>query len=311
MFKPGEMIATRSAYGKKLAEMGEENERIVVLDADLSCSTKTCLFAKKFPERFFNAGIAEANMMGMAAGLALSGKIAFASTFAVFATGRAFDQIRISLAYSNSNVKVCASHSGITVGPDGASHHALEDISLMRALPNMRVVVPADANETCIILEKVVDTQGPFYVRLTRPKVPVLEDHDFSFGKASLMREGNDLTIIATGLMVDKALKAAGVLSKEGVSARVLNIHSIKPLDEKAIVKAAKDTGHIVTAEDHSVIGGLGAAVSEVLGENYPTPIARVGSRDLFGVSGEPDELLEAYGMGVSHIVESAKKVKK
>lgn len=309
--KPGDMIATREAYGQKLLEIGEKNKKVVVLDADLSCSTKTCLFAKKFPKRFFNMGVAEANLIGVAAGLGLSGKIAFASTFAVFAAGRAFDQIRMSVVYSNSNVKICASHAGITVGEDGASHHALEDIALMRVLPNMRVVVPADAIETNEILDRITEIYGPFYVRLTRPKVPVLPEHNFEFGRASLMREGDDATIVATGIMVSKALEAAELLAKDDISTRVLNIHMVKPLDHHALVKAAKETGRIVTAEDHNVIGGLGAAVAEHLCENYPTPIARVGARDQFGVSGKPEELLKKFGMSTKHIVKSVKGLMK
>lgn len=309
MLKPGDMVATREAYGKTLLKLGEKDEKIVVLDADLSSSTQTCLFAKRFPERFFNVGVAESNMIGIASGLGLSGKTAFASTFAVFAAGRAFDQIRMSVVYSNSNVKICASHSGISVGEDGASHHALEDIALMRVLPGMRVVQPADAVETEKVIERVADTYGPFYVRLTRTKVPVLPEHEFSFGKAALMREGDDVTIAATGIMVSKALEAAEELAKSGVSARVLNLHMIKPLDENALVKAAKETAGIVTAEDHNVIGGLGAAVAELLGENYPTPISRVGARDHFGISGKPEELLEKFGLSTCKIVKEAKEI--
>jgi transketolase len=305
------MMATREAYGQKLVELGEKNDNIVVLDADLSASTKTCFFAKRFPHRFFNVGVAEANLIGIAAGLGLSGKIAFASTFAVFAAGRAFDQIRMSVAYSDSNVKICASHSGVTVGEDGASHHALEDIALMRVMPNMRVVEPADALETFSIMEEITKTYGPFYVRLTRPSVPVLPEHGFRFGKASLMREGDDVTIVAAGIMVSKAMDAAEKLAKENIHARVLNVHMIDPLDHESIVKAAKETGCIVTAEDHNVVGGLGAAVAEHLGENYPTPIARVGARDGFCVSGKPEELLDKFGMSATHIVQSVKNVMK
>ncbi|MCD6414492.1 MAG: transketolase family protein [Candidatus Diapherotrites archaeon] len=307
--KEGEMIATREAYGKALVELGKKRKDVVVLDADLSKSTKTCFFAAEFPERFFDFGVAEANMMSAAAGLALSGKVAFASTFAVFATGRAFDQVRISIAYSDANVKVCASHSGVTVGEDGASHHALEDMALMRTLPNMRVVVPADAVETFKIIHEIADIYGPFYVRLTRPKVPVLPEHDFKLGEASVMRDGDDATIVATGIMVSKALEAAEQLARKGISTRVLNMHMVKPLDEKAVVKAAKETGYIVTAEDHSVIGGLGAAVSEHLGETHPTPIARVGTRDHFGISGKPEELLENFGMSTRHITKAVEEL--
>lgn len=307
--KEGEMIATREAYGEALVKLGEKRKDIVVVDADLSKSTKTYLFASRFPERFFNFGVAEANMISAAAGLALCGKVVFASTFAVFAPGRTFDQIRMSIAYSDTNVKICSSHSGITVGEDGASHHALEDMALMRVLPNMRIVVPADAVETHIIIPEIADIYGPFYVRLTRPKVPVLPEHEFEFGKASIMRDGDDATIVATGIMVSKALEAAEKLAKESISTRVLNIHMVKPIDYKALVKAAKETGRIITAEDHNIIGGLGAAVAEHLGELYPTPIARVGARDRFGVSGSPEELLEKFGMSTRHIVKAVKEL--
>jgi transketolase len=303
------MIATRTAYGEALLELGRKNRDVVALDADLSCSTRTNKFAKEFPERFFNMGIAEANMMGTASGLALSGKIPFASTFAVFASCRAYDQVRQSIAYSQANVKICASHSGITVGEDGPTHHAIEDIALMRVMPNMRVISPADAWETKKIIPKVASTNGPFYVRLTRPKVPVLPEREFSFGKASVMREGSDATIIATGVMVSRALNAAKKLSEDGLSTRVLNVHSIKPLDEKTVVKASKETNGMVTAEDHSVIGGLGSAVAEVLCENHPAPLKRVGVQDRFCVSGKPGELLETFNMGEKHIVKAVKEV--
>lgn len=305
------MIATRVAYGEALTKLGEKDERIVALDADLSCSTQTKKFADRFPERFFNAGIAEANMMGMAAGLAASGKIPFTSTFAAFATGRCFDQIRVSIAYANLGVKIAATHSGITVGEDGASHQALEDIALMRALPNMRVVVPADANETKKAVATVAETSGPFYLRLGRSKVPVLDEEEFTLGKANLLSDGTDVTIIACGYMVHEAQKAVANLKTNGISVRLLNMHTIKPLDKEAIIKAAKETGRIVTCEEHSIIGGLGSAVAETVSENYPIPIRIIGTRDTFGESGKPADLLNKYGLTGDHIATAVNELMK
>ncbi|MFC2175176.1 transketolase family protein [archaeon] len=304
-------MATRDGYGKALAELGEKNPSVVALDADLSCSTKTKVFADKFPDRFFNAGIAEANLIGMAAGLASSGKIAFASTFAVFATNRCLDQIRVGVAYPKLNVKIAATHSGLTVGEDGASHQALEDISLMRALPHMRVVVPADATEAGKAVFAIADSDGPFYLRLGRPKVPDLEESKFTLGKANLLRDGSDVTLIACGYMVHQALAAADSLKKAGISARVLNMHTVKPLDEKAVLKAAKETGRIVTCEEHSRIGGLGSAVAEFLSITTPTPMRFIGTDDTFGESGQPDELIKKYGLSGSNIAKAAKDLMK
>ncbi|MGB9903107.1 MAG: transketolase family protein [Desulfotomaculales bacterium] len=297
-------IATRDAYGEALVELGKENPDIVVLDADLSKSTKTINFKKRYPERFFNLGVAEQNMLGTAAGLAAAGKIPFCSTFAVFAPGRSFDQLRNSIAYPQLNVKICASHAGITVGEDGATHQSVEDIALVRSVPNMTVLVPADAVETKKAVRAAAEIKGPVYIRLGRAAVPVLHGDDLYFvpGKALVMREGSDATIIAAGMMVAEALEAAGELAKEGVSVRVLNMHTIKPLDVEAIKAAAEETGAIVTAEEHSIIGGLGSAVAEAVCEFCPVPVLRVGIRDTFGESGPPDQLLEKYGLKAHHL---------
>ncbi|MGB4461649.1 MAG: transketolase family protein, partial [Tepidanaerobacteraceae bacterium] len=286
-------IATRDAYGEALAQLGEEIKDIVVLDADLSGSTKTSVFAKKFPERFFNVGIAEQNLMGTAAGFATCGKIPFASTFAVFATGRAFEQVRNSICYPKLNVKIAATHAGLTVGEDGATHQSVEDLSLMRALPNMTVISPADAVETKKAVMAAAFHQGPVYIRLGRMAVETIfdEDYEFEIGKGKVLREGSDVAIIATGIMVAEALRAAEILEKEGINAMVVNIHTLKPIDEDIILKAA-DCGAIVTAEEHTVIGGLGSAVAEVLAEKKPTPMRRIGIKDRFGLSGKPNELL-------------------
>jgi transketolase len=307
----GEKIATRDAYGKALRELGAEMENVVVLDADLSKSTKTADFAKEYPQRFFNMGIAEANLMGVAAGMAAAGKIPFASTFAVFATGRAFEQIRNSIAYPKLNVKIAATHAGITVGEDGGSHQAIEDIALMRAVPNMTVIVPADGIETALAVKAAAKYEGPVYLRLGRPKVPVLYDeaYDFTIGKGVTLREGKDAAVIATGIMVGKALEAAELLAKEGIFPRVINIHTIKPIDREIILKAAVETGAIVTAEEHSIIGGLGSAVCEVCSENAPVPVQRIGIEDVFGESGAPDELMEKFGLTPQAIVERVKRV--
>lgn len=304
-------IATREAYGKALARIGLENENIVVLDADLSKSTKTAEFKKVCDERFFNMGIAEGNMMAVAAGLASCGKIPFVSTFAMFAAGRAFEQIRNSICYPKLNVKICATHAGITVGEDGASHQAIEDISLMRSIPNMVVISPCDAVETEAVIEAITNYNGPCYVRLGRSGVPVInskENYKFELGKAIELREGNDVSIIATGIMVDAALEAANILSEEGIKARVINVHTIKPIDKETIIKAARETGIIITAEEHSIIGGLGSAVCEVVSENHPVPVLRVGVKDVFGESGKPAELLKAYGLMPEDIVKAVKK---
>lgn len=305
------MIATRDAYGEALAKLGEENENIVVLDADLSGSTKTSLFAKKFPERFFNMGIAEANMIGTAAGLAAAGKIPFASTFAIFAVGRAWEQVRQSVAYPKANVKIVATHSGITVGEDGGSHQSVEDIAIMRAVPNMTVIVPADGIETTLAVKAAAHFKGPVYVRLGRNKVPtVFEDsYKFEIGKGVMLRPGTDITFVGTGLMTAQALVAADLLQAEGISARVVHIATIKPLDEDIIIAAARETGAIVTAEEHSIIGGLGGAVAELLSEKCPTKLKRVGIKDRFGLSGKGDELIKYFGLLPENLVEAAKEI--
>lgn len=304
-------IATREAYGEALAQLGMENPDVVVLDADLAKSTKTINFKKRFPERFFDMGVAEQNMIGTAAGLAAAGKIAFASSFAVFAAGRAFDQVRNSVAYPALNVKIGASHAGVTVGEDGGSHQSVEDIALMRALPNMTVFVPADAVETHAAVRAAATIDGPVYIRLGRMGVPVLHGEDFQFvpGKAVKIRNGGDATIIACGIMVSAALEAAEMLAAEGISAGVLDVHTIKPLDTEAVAEAARATGAVVTAEEHNIIGGLGSAVAEALGEHYPVPLKRVGVMDKFGESGAPAELLVKYGLTPRDIAAAVKEV--
>jgi transketolase len=305
------MIATRDAYGDVLVELGTENENVVVLDADLSGSTKTAGFAKKFPERFFNMGIAEANMVGTAAGLAASGKIPFASTFAIFAVGRAWEQVRQSVAYPKANVKIVATHSGITVGEDGGSHQSIEDIAIMRAVPNMTVIVPADGVETKLAIRAAAAYKGPVYLRLGRNKVATLFDDNYQFaiGKGAQLRDGSDLTFIATGLMTAQALAAAELLQEQGISARVVHIGTIKPLDEELIIAAARETGAIVTAEEHSIVGGLGGAVAELLAERHPVPIKRVGIQDRFGLSGKAEELMKYFGLLPGNLLEAAKEV--
>jgi transketolase len=304
-------LATREAYGEILKELGGKHKNIVVLDADLSKSTKTAVFAKAFPERFFNVGIAEQNLMGIGAGLAAGGKIPFVSTFAMFAAGRAFEQIRNSICYPKLNVKIAATHAGLTVGEDGASHQSIEDISLMRSVPNMTVIVPADAEETRKAVAFAAEYDGPVYIRLGRMAVPDLfsSDYQFEHGKAVQLVNGTDVTLIATGIMVGSAKEAAKQLKEAGISARVLNIHTIKPIDQDAIIKAAADTGAIVTCEEHSIIGGLGSAVAEVLVENYPVPMERVGVKDTFGESGTPSTLLVKYQLTADDIALAAKKV--
>jgi transketolase len=304
----------RDAYGETLVELGGKHRNIVVLDADLSKSTKTILFAKKYPDRFFEMGIAEANMISAAAGLASCGKIPFASTFAVFATGRVYDQIRIDVAYSEANVKIFATHGGISVGKYGASHQMIEDLTLMRVLPNMTVLAPSDATQTRRLVELMAITEGPMYARIGRANAPILykkeELSDIEIGKGLIVKDGSDVSIIACGTMVDQAVDAQEKLSKEGVSARVVDMHTIKPLDEKLVVKCARETNAIVTVEEHSVIGGLGGAVSEVLAENgSPIKFKRMGVQDMFCESGEPEELFEKYGLSTSHIVKTVKKL--
>lgn len=304
-------VATRDAYGEALAELGAVNENIVVLEADLSKSTKTNDFKKVYPERFFNMGIAEQNLLGTAAGFAAAGKIPFASSFAVFATGRAYDQIRNSIAYPNLNVKIAATHAGLTVGEDGGSHQMLEDIALMRALPNMTVIVPADGVETKQAVKAAAEYEGPVYIRMGRPKVPVLfgDDYKFEIGKGVVLKEGSDVTLVATGIMVSKAVEAAELLATEGISAAVVNISTIKPLDADLIIAQAQKTGAMVTCEEHNIYGGLGSAVAEVLVENCPVPMVRVGVADKFGESGLPDELLEKHGLTANNIAAQAKAV--
>lgn len=307
----GKKIATRESYGKALVELAKLNENVVVLDADLSKSTKTAEFKSVAPERFFNMGIAEANMMGVAAGLSTCGKIPFVSTFAMFAAGRAFEQIRNSICYPRLNVKICATHAGLTVGEDGASHQAIEDISLMRSIPNMVVINPVDDVETKAAIKAIAELNGPCYVRLGRMPVDTINEignYEFKIGKGVTLSEGNDVTIIGTGIMVEAALAAKEILAKEGIDARVINIHTIKPIDSELIIKAAKETGIIVTAEEHSIIGGLGSAVSEVVCEEYPVPVLKIGVRDVFGESGLPMELLEKYGLTAMDIVAKVKK---
>lgn len=308
----GKAMATREAYGKVLLELGKNNKDVVVLDADLSKSTKTNMFAEEFSDRFFDMGIAEQNMMGVAAGLAASGKIPFASTFAMFASGRAFEIIRNSICYPKLNVKVCATHAGITVGEDGASHQALEDIACMRALPNMVVINPADGISAEAAIKAIAEYKGPVYVRLGRAKVPAIYDENkfkFEIGKGIEVKEGNDVTIIATGIMVSKALEASEKLQQEGISARVIDIHTIKPIDKEIIIKAAKETKAIVTAEEHNIIGGLGSAVAEVLIENCPVQMKRIGINDSFGESGKPDELMKKYGLTSENIIDKVKEL--
>ena len=302
--------ATREAYGEALAELGKINENVVVLDADLSGSTKTSVFKKAFPERHFNVGIAEADLVGTAAGLAASGKIAFASTFAMFAAGRAFEQIRNTVAYPKLNVKIAPTHAGISVGEDGASHQSVEDIALMRSIPGMVVLSPADAVETKKMVFAAAEYDGPVCIRMGRLGVPVLFDdnYDFQIGIANTLRDGKDVTIAATGLMVAEAVKAAEELEKEGVSVRVINVGTIKPLDGETILKAAQETKFIVTAEEHSVIGGLGSAVSEFLSEVHPTKVKKVGIYDKFGQSGTGEELLQKYELTAEKLISVIKE---
>jgi len=303
-------IATREAYGAALAELGEKYKDVVVLDADLSKSTKTNDFKKKYPDRFFNMGISEQDLMGTAAGLATCGKIPFASTFAMFATGRAFEQIRNSIAYPKLNVKIAATHAGITLGEDGASHQAIEDVAVMRAVPNMTIINPADALSTRKAIEAAILHNGPMYIRLGRLGVPEVykNDMDFEIGKGIVLEEGKDVTIIAAGFMVHIALQASAMLKEEGIIAEVIDMHTIKPIDKELIISSAKKTGAIVTAEEHNIIGGLGSAVAEVLCEEYPVPMVRVGIKDVFGQSGKPMELVELYGISSKDVADAAKQ---
>ncbi len=303
--------ATRDAYGKALVELGGINDKIVVLDADLAAATKTGMFKKAYPDRFFDSGIAESNMMGVAAGLATTGYTVFASTFAMFAAGRAYEQVRNSIAYPHLNVKIGATHAGISVGEDGASHQCCEDIALMRVIPGMVIINPADDIEARAAVFAAAEYEGPVYMRFGRLAVPRIFDESYKFelGKAVTLREGSDVTIIATGLMVNEAIEAAKTLADEGISAEVINIHTIKPLDKEAIIRSAAKTGAVVTAEEHSIIGGLGGAVAEALCESgKPVPVVRLGVNDVFGRSGPAVELLHIYGLDAQNIVAKAKQ---
>ncbi|TDB38812.1 MAG: transketolase family protein [Actinobacteria bacterium] len=306
----GEKRATREAFGATLVELADAGMDVVVVEADLSKSTTTATFEKAYPARFFNAGIAEQNMIGTAAGLAVGGKIAFTGSFAVFATGRAYDQVRNTVCYSGLDVKLCPTHSGITVGPDGGSHQMLEDLALMRVLPGMRVLVPADARAAASAIRVAAATPGPFYVRLGRAAVPLVYDEGFEFelGRAYVLREGTDVTLAACGVMVERALAAAELLAAEGVSAEVLDVATIKPIDADTVVASVARTGAVVTCEEHSIIGGLGSAVAEVIGEQRPVPLRRVGVRDVFGTSGDPEELMVHYGLTAIDIAAAARE---
>lgn len=298
-------IATRQSYGEILKELGEQNENIVVLDADLSTATKTEIFAKEFPNRFFDMGIAEQDMIGTAAGFATCGKIPFASTFAVFAAGRAYDQIRNSVCYPNLNVKICATHAGVTVGEDGATHQMLEDISMMRTIPNLKVFSPCDDIETRFIIKEISKIKDPCYVRLSRLATPIIYDENekFVLGKAKQIGTGNDATIFATGVCVPEAIKAKEILEKKGIFVRVVDVHTIKPIDKQTIIKCAKETNRIITVEDHSIIGGLGSSICEVLSEEYPCKVTRLGVKDCFGKSGNGAELMKYFGIDYEAIV--------
>jgi transketolase len=307
-----DQLYARDAYGQALVELGEKNRDIVALDADLANSTRTALFGKKFPHRFFDFGVAEQNMMAAAAGLASCGKIPFVSTFAIFGSGRAWDQVRNTICYNKLNVKIVVTHAGITVGPDGASHQAIGDIALMRAIANMTIIVPCDAPETKEAIFACAEYKGPVYVRLGRPKVPSLDKKGkFEIGQARLMREGKDICIIACGMMVKQALDAAVILEEQGKSVRVINMHTLRPLDKKAIIESAKITKRIVTCEEHLTSGGLGSAVAEVLAENIPTPMAMIGIRDRFGQSGSSSDLIKEYNLTCNDVVQACKKLLK
>ena len=309
-----EMVNPRTAYGETLIKLGKKYKNLVVLDADLSKSTKTIMFAKEYPDRFFEMGIAEANMITTAAGLASCGKLPFVSTFAVFATGRVYDQIRMDIAYSKANVKIFATHGGISVGKDGVSHQMIEDIALMRALPYMTVIAPSDATQTGRIVELMAESQGPMYARVGRADAPLIygknDLKEIEIGKAITVEDGSDITLIATGTMVEPAIEAQKVLKKEKISARVIDMHTIKPIDTKLVMKCLKETNAIITAEEHSIIGGLGAAVAEIIAENNITiKFKRMGIRDIFCESGSPPDLLEKYKLNVKHMVNYAKNI--
>ena len=302
--------ATRQSYGEAIAELGKENENVVVLDADLAGATKTNIFAKEFPDRFFDMGIAEQDMLATAAGFATCGKIPFASTFAVFATGRAYDQIRNSICYPNLNVKICATHCGITVGEDGATHQMLEDMNLMRGLPNMTVISPADDIEAKWAVKEAAKINGPVYIRFGRASTPIIHENEekLELGKAIQFGDGTDATVFATGIMVAEALKAKEELEKEGINIRVVDFHTIKPIDSEMIIKCAKETRKLISVEEHSIIGGLGSAVAEVLVENCPAKLTRMGINDCFGKSGSAGELLKYFGLTSKEIIENVKK---
>lgn len=306
-----ELVANRDVYGKTLVELGRKHNDIVVLDADLSASTKTALFAKEFPDRFFNMGVAEQNLIGFASGLANCGKVTFASTFAIFATGRAWEQVRNTACANHLNVKIVCSHAGITVGEDGSSHQSLEDIALMSVIPNMTIIVPCDGHETRQAVISAYHFKGPVYIRLSRSKFPIItkEDDPFEIGKAATIYDGRDASIIACGFMVSKGLEAVEILKQKNINARLINMHTIKPLDKNIIIKAAKETGAIVTAEEHSIIGGLGSMVASTASVNYPVPIEMVGIKDTFGQSGTPDELCREYNIDTIDIVNAVEKV--
>ncbi|MEA1935655.1 MAG: transketolase family protein [Thermodesulfobacteriota bacterium] len=306
-----ETLGTRNVYGEFLVKLARTNKDIVALDADLSSSTMTKLFAAEFPDRFFNMGVSEQDMMGTAAGLALTGKIPFASTFAIFAAGRAWEQVRQSIAYPKLNVKIVASHGGISVGEDGVSHQMTEDLGNMRIIPNMTVIVPADGIEIKEIMKAALNTDGPFYIRTSRVKSPVIfsDGASFEIGRGNVIREGSDITIIALGLMVPESLEAAELLKSKGISARVVNMSTLKPIDRDLIISCARETGAIVTAEEHSIIGGLGSAVCEVVSENYPVPVKMIGIRDMFCMSGTGDELLDYYGLRSTDIARASEDV--
>ena len=302
-------IYTRDAYGKTLLELGKKHKDIVVLDADLSGSTRTAYFGREFPERFFNFGVAEQNMMAAAAGLASCGKIVFASTFAMFATARALDQVRNSICYNNFNVKIVATHGGITVGEDGASHQALEDINFFRAIPNMKIIVPADAVQTREAVIAAYQTPGPFYIRLGRSKIPTIQKKDdFVFGRGQIIEEGKDLAIITCGIMVNQSLMASKILKEKGISTTVANFHTIKPIDQDLLVKIAKGHKKILVCEEHQITGGLFSAVSEVLIRKYPIQVKPIGVEDEFGQSGSPQELMDFYGLSANNIAEKAQE---
>ena len=303
-------VATRDSYGQTLVELGAENKDIVVMDADLAAATKTALFAKAYPDRFFDAGIAEGNMAGIAAGLAACGKIPFISSFAMFATGRAYEQVRNSIGYPQLNVKICASHAGITVGEDGASHQCLEDIALMRSIPGMVVMCPADDIEARAAVRAAAAYEGPVYIRLGRSAVPVINDrsdYKFEWGKGILVKEGTDVTLVATGIMVNSAMEAAEMLEKDGISAEIIDIHTIKPIDEEILLKSVKKTGKVITMEEHSTINGLGSAVCDVICEKYPVRVKKLGIEDIYGESGSAAALMEKYRLDGNGIYEQVK----